>query len=354
MNFDSSFNKNAIDTFIKIATISILVYWCFSILRPFMMLVVWGGIIAVALYPVALWLHAKCRISKGKASGLLSLLGVLLLLIPLVWLSSGLYTGGTEVYSQLQDGTLQVPRPTQAVKELPVVGEKIYAAMYHASTNLEGAMAKYSEQIKSLATTLAGAVGSFAGGLLQFIVSTIIAGVFMANAENCQKAFNKVANRLTNGKGAELVNLSKSTVRSVVQGVLGVAVIQSIMAAVGMAFVDVPAIGLWALAVLLMAIIQLPPILALIPVIAYVFGTQSTTAAVLFLVWCVIVSGSDAVLKPMLLSRGSDIPMLVLLLGALGGMAMSGIVGLFVGAVVLSLSYQLFVSWLEEPEKAKD
>ncbi len=149
------------------------------------------------------------------------------------------------------------------------------------------------------------------------------------------------------------MKLSKVTVRSVTQGVIGVAVIQSTMSALGLVIAGVPGAPFWALAVLLVAIIQLPPILALLPAIIYMFSVESTVAASLFLVWCIIVSGSDAILKPMLLSRGSDIPMLVILLGALGGMAMSGIVGLFVGAVVLSLTYQLLVAWLEH-EQSQD
>jgi predicted PurR-regulated permease PerM len=176
-----------------------------------------------------------------------------------------------------------------------------------------------------------------------------------------------LAARLTGGRGEELVNLSKVTVRSVVQGVIGVAVIQSVASAIGLVIAGVPAAAFWALVVLLIAIIQLPPILALLPAIIYMFSVESTMAASIFLVWCLLVSGSDAFLKPVLLSRGSHIPMLVILLGALGGMAMSGIVGLFVGAVVLSLTYELMMVWLnleqdspeqpeslEEPEKQEE
>ncbi len=351
MKIDHAFSKNAIDAFLKIAALSILIFWCFSILRPFLMLVVWGGIIAITLYPVAIWLHTKWSISVSKASGLLAFIGVVLLAVPLFWMSTGLYSGTTELYTQIQEGTLRLPKPTLAVKELPLIGDKLYAALLYASSNIEGAMARYKEELKLLATEFASIVGSLGGGLLQFIIATIIAGVFMTHAEGSEKSFVKVANRLTSDKGAELVSISKATVRSVVQGVLGVAVIQTVMAALGMALVDVPAFGFWALVVLIFAIIQLPPILPLIPVIAYVFGAQSTTVAVIFLVWCLIVSGSDAILKPILLGRGSSIPTLVILLGALGGMAMSGIVGLFVGAVVLSLTYQLFISWLAEPAK---
>ncbi|BBM66797.1 AI-2E family transporter [Vibrio alfacsensis] len=348
MKASNDFSKQAIDAAIKIGAVALLIWWCFSILSPFIMLVVWGGIIAIALYPVAMSLHKRLGVSKGKASALISTVGVLLLLIPLIALSSGIYTSATEVVTGLQDGTLVVPKPQDNLKQIPFVGDQVYAAVNYASTNMEGFLVKYGEQVKGFLSQTASIVGSVSGGFVQFIISTMIAGAFMSNADVCQKGFTKLADRLTNKKGEGLVNLSKSTVRSVVQGVIGVALIQSVMAGVGMVVVGVPAAALWMVAVILVAIVQLPPILALIPAIIYVFSVESALVAGLFLVWCILVSASDAVLKPVLLSRGSDTPMLVTLLGALGGMAMSGIVGLFVGAVVLSLTYQLMVNWLDE------
>jgi len=353
MNMENNFSKQAIDAFIKIGAIAILIFWCFSILQPFILLVVWGAIIATALYPIACWASGKFGFSVGKASGILAFIGVVLLLIPLIMLSTGLYTSGSELVAGLQDGTMAFPKPGDNLKNLPLVGDKIYDFGIQLSSNLENVLIKYGEEVKAIVTKAAGIVGSLGGGFIQFIISTIIAGAFMANAEKCERAFVLVAQRLTGDHGESLMTLSKTTVRSVVQGVIGVAVIQSVMAGFGMWFADVPAIGLWMLLVLLVAIIQLPPILALLPVIIYVFTVDTTTTAVVFLVWCILVSGSDAILKPVLLSRGSDIPMLVILLGALGGMAMSGIVGLFVGAVILSLTYQLFTVWLDSEAQGK-
>ncbi|CAH0529855.1 AI-2E family transporter [Vibrio hippocampi] len=347
MKNDAQFSRNAIDAFIKIAAISILAMWCFAILRPFILLIVWAGIIATALYPVVTWLNRKFSLSTSKGSGLIALVGVLLLLIPLILLSTGIYSSTTDVFAQYQQGTLTIPKPNTSVQEWPLIGEKAYAAFSLAASNLELAMSKYSEEIKAIAGKLASLLGSLGGGFVQFIISTIIAGVFMSNAEKCEKGFEMVATRLAGDRGKELTQLCKTTVRSVVQGVIGVAVIQSVAAAIGLMVAGVPAAGLWAFAVLLMAIVQLPPILALLPAIIYLFSVDTTTTAVLFLIWSLVVSGSDAFLKPILLSRGSDIPMLVILLGALGGMAMSGIVGLFVGAVILGLSYKLLVAWLE-------
>ncbi|MFM2590178.1 AI-2E family transporter [Vibrio sp. TBV020] len=353
MKMENNFSNQAIDAFIKIGAIAILIFWCFSILQPFILLVVWGGIIATALYPIACWASSKFGIGVGKASGILAFIGVILLLIPLIALSTGLYTSGSELVAGLQEGTVAFPKPNDNLKDLPLVGDKVYEFGVQLSSNLESVLIKYGEEVKTIVSKAAGIVGSLGGGFIQFIISTIIAGAFMANAEKCERAFILVAQRLTGDHGEGLATLSKNTVRSVVQGVIGVAVIQSVMAGAGMFFADVPAIGLWMLLVLLVAIIQLPPILALLPVIIYVFTVDTTTTAVIFLIWCILVSGSDAILKPMLLSRGSDIPMLVILLGALGGMAMSGIVGLFVGAVVLSLTYQLFTVWLDSEAEGK-
>ncbi|WP_026959058.1 AI-2E family transporter [Aliagarivorans taiwanensis] len=346
MKTDANPSQQVIDNALKLLAIVVLLAWCFAILRPFIMLIAWGAIIATALYPVALMIAGKTRLSEGKASSLLSLIGVILLLIPLVALSTGIYTSASELFTGLQDGTLVFPKPKPNIQELPVIGDKLYAMMTLAATNLEGAFAKYGDELRQLSSSAASVVGSLAGGLLQFIIATIIAGAFMNHAAACKTGLMRLVDRMTQGAGQSLVELSTATVRGVVQGVIGVAAIQSVLAAIGLVVAGVPAAGIWALGVLLIAIVQLPPILALLPAIIYLFSVGTTTTATLFLVWCILVSGSDAVLKPMLLSRGSHVPTLVILLGALGGMAMSGIIGLFVGSVVLSLGYQLLSSWL--------
>ncbi|MFA1562521.1 AI-2E family transporter [Aliivibrio fischeri] len=360
MKLDHNFSNQAIDAFIKISALSVLVLWCFSILKPFLLLMVWGGIIATALYPIVAFFSKKTALSESKVSIILTVIGVLLLLIPLIALSTGIYTSGTELFLGYQDGSIAIPKPKERMQDWPIIGHEAYSFMSLASSNLESLLFKYSTEVKVVAAKAASLVGSLGGGFIQFIVSTIIAGVFMANASKCERAFILITNRLTGKHGEELIKLSKVTIRSVVQGVIGVAVIQATMAGLGMAVVGISAsvLGLWVFLVLVFAIIQLPPILILLPIIFYVFSVDTTTTGVLFAIWCVLVSSSDAILKPILLSRGSHIPIIVILLGALGGMAMSGIVGLFVGAVVLSLTYQMFTVWLkneaEETQNAKD
>ena len=183
------------------------------------------------------------------------------------------------------------------------------------------------------------------------MISIIIAGAILANTVSFGGFLKALAKRLTGDRGEEFAMLATKTVSSVAQGVLGVALIQSLLAGVGLLAADVPGAGLWALLVLLLAIIQLPPLLVLAPIVLYVFSASNTTVAVIFMIWSILVSASDAFLKPLLLGRGVEVPMLIILVGAIGGMIHSGIIGLFVGAVVLALGYELFNAWLEESQQ---
>ena len=188
-----------------------------------------------------------------------------------------------------------------------------------------------------------------------FVISIIIAGAFLVYGRSGSGAVEKVTGRVLGDRGGrEFVELAGATIRSVAQGVLGVALIQSILAGIGLMLIGVPYAGVWAGLVLLLAIVQLPPILILGPIVVYVFSVAETVPAVIFMIWSMLVSSSDAFLKPLFLGRGMDIPMLVILLGAIGGMILSGIIGLFVGAVVLAVGYSLFVAWLDQDQQAPE
>jgi predicted PurR-regulated permease PerM len=347
-----SISHQAVDAAIKIGAIALLVYWCFEILRPFIMLVVWAAVIATALYPVAILLSNKLKLSPSKASYLLVLIGVLLMFIPTYLMSGAAIGEMQDLYNAIEQGILKIPPPSLSVKEWPVVGEKSFAFFTQLSRDLEAFVLLYQKPITDLATAVLGIIGGVFVGLLKMTLSLIIAGVFMSNSAACEKVFSRISIRLAGESGKAMTTLTVSTIRSVVQGVLGVAVIQSVLAGIGLYFAGSPMVGLWMLAVLFVAIIQLPPILALIPPIIIAYTGDSSFVATALLVWCLLVSASDAVLKPMLIGRGSDVPMLVILLGAIGGMAMSGIIGLFVGAVVLAVTHNLFMAWLAQSEES--
>jgi predicted PurR-regulated permease PerM len=246
----------------------------------------------------------------------------------------------------VQERTFDVAPPNEQVQQWPVVGERIYTAWTDAASNFEQFLEDYAPQLEKLVSFAAGKVAGIGLTVLAFLFSTLIAAFMLAHDAAVVRATYRLSHRLMGEHGDAFVDLSVATIRSVTVGVLGIAFIQALGTGLGMWLVGVPGTGLWALLVLILVIAQLPALLVMLPVIVWVFSQESTTVAVVFAVWSIAVSMSDAVLKPMLLGRGVDAPMLVILLGAIGGMLLYGILGLFVGAVVLALGYRMFMIWL--------
>ena len=345
----SSFTQDSIEAVIRIGLLLLLATWCFKIITPFIVPVIWGVIIAVAISPLFCKLKNMLGGRNKLASTIYTLVTLACLITPIVMISDSILETSRDVSAKYEAGTLKIPPPDDSVKEWPLIGEKTYSFWTQASVNLEEALKKYETEVKKVGKSIVSAAAGAAGTILQFVLSIIISGILMANATGAYEVTIKIFSRLTNGKSGEaFANLSRDTIRSVAQGVLGVAMIQAALSAAGMIVMDVPAWGLWTMLILVAAIAQLPPILVLGFVSAYVFSVAETTPAVIFLVYCIIVSSSDAFLKPLFLGRGMEIPMLVILLGAIGGMMMSGIIGLFVGAIVLALGYELFLAWLNK------
>jgi len=187
---------------------------------------------------------------------------------------------------------------------------------------------------------------------LQCILSIIVAGVLLANAATCAKAGSSLFHRLFGDNGAEFEELASSTVRSVTTGIVGVALIQSACAGIGFLVAGLPGSGLWAIVFLAAAFLQLGGIV-LVPAVIYMFAISSTPHAIIFTVWCVFVAVMDNILKPLLLGRGVSVPTAVVFLGAIGGFFALGGIGLFVGAVVLSVGYKLLLVGLADPASTK-
>jgi predicted PurR-regulated permease PerM len=350
---NADFTRDAIEAAIRLGLLLLLATWCFKIITPFIVPVVWGVIIAVAVYPLYLKLKSRLGNSNKLAATVYTLLTLALLITPTVMISNSIIDTSAIITERYEAGTLKIPAPADSVKEWPIVGEKLHGIWAQASANLEGTLKKYDTETKKIGRAIVTGAAGAAGTILQFVLSIIISGVLVANAKGAYDVTIKFFSRLTNeSSGKTYADLAKATIRSVAQGVLGVAIIQAVLSALGMMVMNVPAWGLWTLVILVLAIAQLPPILVLGFVCAYVFSAAETTPAVIFLVYCLIVSASDGFLKPLFLGRGMETPMLVILLGAIGGMMMSGIIGLFVGAIILALGYELLMAWLNTAEKA--
>jgi predicted PurR-regulated permease PerM len=345
---DKLFVARALEATIHIGLVGLVLFWCFKIGQPFLEIIVWGIIIAVAIHPIYSRLKSALGGRDRLAATVITLLALILLLVPTIMLSDSLIDTAREYSAQLKEGTLRVPPPSESVRSWPVIGEPLYKFWSLSSDNLGTAVSKMAPRLKKYGISLLSAAANAGFGILAFVVSIIIAGVLLAHTDGAQQAALTFFSRLAGERGAKFVELSGATVRSVAQGILGVAIIQSLLGGLGCLVAGVPAAGLWALLVLLLAVVQLPTILVLGPIIVYVFATSSTITAVLFAIWSILVGISDAFLKPLLLGRGVDVPMLIIFIGAIGGFITSGIIGLFVGAIVFTAGYKLFLIWLDE------
>jgi len=345
---NTDFTQNTIEAAIRLGLLLLLAAWCFMIVYPFIGPVMWGVIIAVAIYPLFLKLKSALGQRNKLAAVVYTLLALAFLITPTLMITDSVIESSQAISERYEQGQLHIPPPEESVKGWPLVGEKLHALWSQASTNLQGTIEKYEPQLKQAGEKIIAIAAGAGSGILQFVISIIISGILVANAPGAYNITLKTFSRLTNHKQGEMfTRLSRDTIRSIAQGVLGIAVIQALLSAVGMYVMDVPAWGLWTLMILVLAIAQLPPLLILGFVIAYVWSVAETTPAVIFTIYALIVSGSDSFLKPLLLGRGLKTPMLVILLGAIGGMIMSGIIGLFIGAVILALGYELFMQWLD-------
>lgn len=338
----------SIEAAIRIALLALLVGWCFLIFQPFLLTMLWGMIIGVASYPLFVRLQKFLGGKSTLAAAVFVIVSLAIIVIPSVLFTGKLVNASKGVSTVLDSRSLELPPPTENVKEWPLVGNKVFDTWAKASSNLESFVQDYGPEIKDGLTWLLGSIAGMGIAVIQFIIALLIAGLMLANREAIYAVSIQIFDKLTSGKGKEYVDTSAATIRSVTQGVLGVAVIQALLSLIILMIAGVPYASVWALLVLIVAIMQLPSLIILAPIMFYVSAHSSTGIAIFFIVGGFVVGISDNFLKPLFLGRGMSIPMLVILIGAIGGMIVHGIIGLFIGSVVLALGYQLLMSWINE------
>jgi len=344
--------KELIETAIQIGIITLLVLWCYQIAAPFIGPIVWAGIIAIGVYPLYQWLKDKTGLSAGWTSTLVTLALLVILITPSTILSNALLKNVQTLTTQIENDALHIPPPPEGVADWPLVGKKVETLWSQSSQDLRTVLGEYDDQLKQFARWFLAKVAGAGMGLLVFIFSIILAGVFLVSANGAKRSVESVFTRLAGSRGPELTALSQATVKSVVTGILGIAIIQALLAGLGFIVMGVPAAGLLAFICLILAIVQIDILIVLIPLSIYAFSVTGTGAAVAFLVWNIAVGLLNNVLKPILLAKGVNAPMAVIFIGAIGGMLHYGIIGLFVGAVVMVLGYTLFIAWLKPDTEA--
>jgi predicted PurR-regulated permease PerM len=350
--------SSLLDVLIRAGLILGLAILCFQVFSPFLTLMMWALILAVTLYPAHQFIAAKVGGKQGLGATLLVALGIVLIVVPTAVLMSSLGDSIHGLVNDVQNDTLEIPAPPESVAGWPVVGPKIHALWSRAHDDLPALVRSMQPKIGDIAKSALAFVAGIGVGLLQFLASLIIAGILMAFGEAGDRSCRAIFDRLV-GKahGEEFAKLSTATIRAVAQGVIGVAFIQAIIIGVCLLVAGIPWAGVLVLIVLVLGIAQVPALIVTLPAIGYIWwtGDYGTVSAVIYTVLLFAAGMTDNVLKPLMLGRGVDAPMPVILLGALGGMATAGILGMFVGATLLALGYQIFTGWVaatSSPQKA--
>jgi predicted PurR-regulated permease PerM len=346
MIHDKAYVSRVLDASINIGLTALLVISCLLILKPFVPLLVWGTIIAIASYPRFEKLKNLLGGRGGWTAVIWTLLLLLILIFPIFLFARGVVESGQNLIARIHDGTLSVPPPPAGIETWPLIGAPLGRMWTAASTDLTQLLIRFAPEIKAAIPEILSASAGVGLTVMQFFLAILVSGALLANALPVAKLTRALCIRIFGEKGPEYQQLVGSTIRSVTFGILGVALIQSVFAAVGFLFVGIPGAGAWSVIFLIGALLQVGG-MVLIPAVIYIFATTSTTKAVIFLVWCMLVAVMDNVLKPILLGRGAVVPIAVVFLGAVGGFVALGFIGLFVGAIVLSVGYKLFLAWIE-------
>ena len=332
----------------SIAFVGLIFILSFHVIKPFLAPIFWGVILAVAVYP----LHVRFTKFLGKraklSAALIALIGVAVIVVPVTLFTSTAVKNVKITVKAIEDESLTAPPPDVSVRDWPLIGKKTYEIWSEAAENLNETIDRFEPRLKEVAPKLTKSASQAIINILLFLLALLVAGVLLLYGDQGKRAAEKLFKALLAGKGEAMTKLSITTIRSVVQGVIGIALIQAVFLGLGMFVIKVPFPGILALLVLILGIIQLPTILIMLPVTIYVFSVSDTGPAIIFAIWTILWSISDNILKPMLLGKGVDIPMPAILVGAIGGMILLGPIGLFIGSVLLALAYKIIALLLED------
>jgi predicted PurR-regulated permease PerM len=333
---------------VRLGLLGFLIYWSFVLVRPFIPLLVWSVVLTVALYPVYDWLTARLGGRRGLSAAIITLLSLLVVLGPASWLGVSLVEALRSLSEQLNVGSLAVPAPPDGVKNWPLVGDRIYEAWHLASTNLDSAIAQITPQVKPMAGTVLGMAGNVGKGLLTFLVAVVLAGFLFVPGRRLVAGTKLILAHVVPQRSDEFIALAGNAIRTISRGVVGIALLQALLIGLGFKVVGVPAAGLLAFLVLMLGIVQVGSAIIVIPVVVWGWFTWDTMTALLFTAYVVPVSLIDNVLKPIVMGHGLTTPVLVIFIGVIGGTLAHGVVGLFVGPIILAVAWELLAAWMRD------
>jgi predicted PurR-regulated permease PerM len=334
---------------VKLGLFLFLVYWSAVLLKPFLSIALWSVILAVTLYPAFSW---AARILGGRrklAAALVTVISLLIFTGPIIWLGISMIEGVASLSQRLNSGDIAIPPPSEEVKHWPLVGERLFHFWDLASTNLRSAVTEALPYLSPLKSTARSVAEGAATGIPTFLVSLIIAGVLFAPAPSLLEGVRTVSRRVLPARGQEFVKLAGATIRNVSQGVIGISFLQAILAGLGFLAAGIPGSGFLALGVLVTGILQIQGLL-FSAVVLWIWVSMDTTTAIALTAYLVPVGVLNNVLNPIIMAHGLKTPMLVIFIGLMGGALAHGIIGLFIGPIVLAVTWELVAAWIKHEE----
>lgn len=332
----------------KLALLAILALACFRIVAPFLGALSWAAIIAISAWPAFLWLSVRLGERPRLAASLLSVTLVVVVVLPIAILASSLGDAVSQA-AALAKGltTLRLPGPPDWIANIPMLGNRLAAAWTNATADVAGLVKSARPTIEG-AAVWALAQGAHLGlALAEFIFAIIIGGVLLTTAESSVEWTQRVVAKMQVGDGAQLIQVIVNTVRSVSIGVVGTAFVEGLLAAVGFFIARVPGAALLSFLIVILATVQIPPLLILAPVIIWLYYQGEGGWAVFLLIWTLAtIIPVDNFLRPYLISQGAQLPLSLIFVGVIGGLIAWGVIGLFIGPTLIAVAYTLFRNWV--------
>lgn len=341
----------SVEVAIRLVILAVLVYLALRLLQPFLPILSWSIILTVALYPIFAWVRDRLGGRGLLASMLVTACNLLVIFGPVAALTANLVRSLEVVAEGVANRTLQIPAPPEALTSLPFFGKDLHDAWTLAISNSREFFSEYGHTLVPPSEWLLSLLAGLAGSVVVFAIAIFVAGfLFLSGPKMLNRVFD-VSNRIAGHRGAEYVALAGATIRSVARGVIGVSAAQALVIGVGLIVAGVPHAGILTFLALVLAIVQVGTAPVVILAVVWYWLTQATVPAILFTGYMALAYALEHILKPLAMGHGLKTPLIVILVGVIGGTLVFGLHGLFMGPIVLAVCFELFTFWTET-EKA--
>ena len=334
---------------LSVGAIAALIVSTAWVVHPFVSAFLWATMIVISTWPVLLSLQARLRGKRGMAVFIMTVVLLLVLLVPLGFAAGALVGNSDRIAAWVSSlDEVALPPPPAWLSSIPLAGDKITAAWTHlAAQGPEGFAAQAAPYVRRFIQWLIALMGGAGAMILQFLMTVIICAVLYTTGETAARGVRKFATRLAGSNGDRAALLAAGAIRGVAMGIVVTAFIQVLIARAGLLIASTPGTPLLCAAILLLCLAQLGPGLIMVPAVIWEFSTGSTMSGCILLVFALVSMTIDNVVKPILIKKGADLPLPLIFTGVIGGMISMGIMGIFLGPVILAVTYELLKQWVE-------